>query len=114
MIIKGRKWDQFFESWCLIKVDSSGEVTGRFPKSCAKSGGLMQLFTGKVDIKLKEIFEGDIVEDSLNLRYVIVWEDMYARFSMKPLFPFDEKFRGHDIKELRIVGNTTETPELLK
>lgn len=74
-------------------------------------------FTNYLDTNCKRIFEGDIVERNNIERYIVGWND---KESCWYIYNKDDKFNFSDIstiadgiKNLTIIGNVYDTPELL-
>jgi len=73
---------------------------------------IVQQFTGLKDCKGKDIFEGDIVKEK-NKKYIITF--VIGKYGFSPInFPAD--FLNCDLyeKEVEVIGNKFENPELLK
>lgn len=76
---------------------------------------LSQQFTGLLDKKGKEIYEGDIVgyDDDPSLAVVLYYENQ-GRFSLKYKGrDFSAEITGWHIENFKVIGNTYENPELL-
>lgn len=67
-------------------------------------------FTGLTDKNGKKIFEGDIFAHPNNnkYRYVVYWENETASFGW-----FNGDGTGFDNKEIEIIGNFYDNPELM-
>ena len=84
----------------------------------AKTHNLMQ-YTGLKDKNCKEIYEGDIVKNSINDILEVVWNEDRCCFDMRGRYE-----KSHIIKQLdcdividlsvEVIGNIYENPELLK
>ncbi|PZM86351.1 hypothetical protein DLH72_01285 [Candidatus Gracilibacteria bacterium] len=71
---------------------------------------LMQ-YTGLKDKNGKEIYEGDILQIGLR-KYEVIWEDgFYRLFDRKA--EAKEKYCSLNLKDLKIIGNIYENPELI-
>ena len=79
-----------------------------FPQSC----GTIQQFTGLLDSKGKEIYEGDIVcRKAADLTYTVVYTERYARFMTKDVDGDESPL--HLIAGIsEVIGNVFENPEL--
>lgn len=77
---------------------------------------LMQ-FTGKKDVKWKEIYESDIV--SWNFTYawncIVIWDEKRCWFYLKPItwFSASDKYLKMNACKLEIIWNSFENPDLL-
>jgi uncharacterized phage protein (TIGR01671 family) len=85
---------------------------------------LMQ-YTGLEDENGKEIYEGDILEETITdpqngdelpyRKFLVFWAGSYASFALKDLLNEDnDQETMWDIVGLKIVGNIYENPELLE
>lgn len=75
---------------------------------------LMQ-FTGLHDKNGKPIYEGDVVDGAYyneRKKFVVEWSDKYAEYY--ELSSYAESEDGWDPKEMEVIGNIYENPELLK
>lgn len=106
-------WNGSYEVWADNKPQTETEwLTNGPERECI----LMQ-FTGLKDKNEKDIYEGDIVGDKGDPNYfVIVWDKKYASFAAKLqnnnsnlLNEINEDW----MKELSVIGNVHENPELL-
>lgn len=74
-------------------------------------------YTGLKDVTEKEIYEGDILEDSEGKRYLIEC-DNYKFYSRDFYYSFqdvpDDIFGENAFECMKIIGNIYEKPELLK
>ncbi len=72
--------------------------------------------TGLEDENGKLVYEGDIMRGLRdNTLFVISYEDKYASFKIKEIFPTDyTKWSITDARHFEIIGNIYENPELLK
>ena len=104
--IKMKSWDK--ETRILSKPFSVGSE-----KSMDTINKLFLLFIGLHDKKGKEVYEGDILFDGVALRYIVLWEEKFAKFSLrvinKDLWTFAQMSEA-----FIIIGNKFENPDLLK
>jgi uncharacterized phage protein (TIGR01671 family) len=79
---------------------------------------VVQQYTGVQDKNKKDVYDGDILRNQLNGNYCYVrWAcDMeYAGWSLaRPDEPIGNLFLNKHYKNLEVVGNIFENPELLK
>jgi hypothetical protein len=71
------------------------------------------MYTGLKDINGKEIYEGDIyIQGDKNIKYVVVWEDtgLIGKQIGSSSYAGLEYFR----KQIKVIGNIYNNPELLK
>lgn len=95
-----------------------------FEKFCAENF-VIQQFTGLLDKNNKEIYEGDIVEfysgypnQNDNSFYKSKAEVKFENgaFWPRPILEHndDDTWYNYELKDLKVIGNIFETPELLK
>lgn len=104
---KGFSWCDEYDLWYLLSIgDSITDV------SCGDNIILMQ-FTGLKDKSGKEIFEGDIVENYAFRDVVIFDKGIFTTKRSTPdKFKVKQPLLVH--KELEVIGNKFENPELLR
>lgn len=77
---------------------------------------VIQQFTGLLDKNGKQIYEGDILGHKKpdEVYYVVIWDtkdDLPNGFNLKATYP---QYIFPYIKEIQVIGNIYENPELLK
>lgn len=73
---------------------------------------VIMLFTGKRDINGKDIYEGDIVEDSVGEKYIVEWGDMECGFYLFQISSSRTFYFADFQNELKVVGNIWENNEV--
>jgi uncharacterized phage protein (TIGR01671 family) len=128
-VIKFRVWCKDKNEWekDLIMLTPNGGILHKdhngFTMPCKPETHIVQLFTGLLDKNGKEIFEGDVVngrcrKDSQGgiavFRNALVkWDDNYGGFEIDSAVNAISDNLG-ECRELEIIGNVFENPELLK
>lgn len=107
--IKFRAWNSIDKLMC-----ASGVVVPRLNTLLANKHYHVMQFTGLLDIRGKEIYEGDIIEWAYNW-WVIEWEDSDASFfaveiSMGIMHESGQEWGGN----CEVIGNIYQNPELLE
>lgn len=115
--IKFRCWDKWIKRMhTTLSID--------FRATCSSERGnivLMQ-YTGLKDKNGIEIYEGDIAKESRKRvknerHFVVVWNNDIGSYTFKPLDKIETSypcFNIGTIKNLEVVGNIYENPELIK
>ena len=122
---KFRAWDTESEMWLQITAFDTKEsresdgytLEGVFHDGdyAGYEGIVLMQWTGLYDRNGKEIYEGDIAKSGKRL-FVAKWNDDIASFVWEPLdgessYPC---FNVGTVKNMEIVGNVFENPELLE
>ena len=129
--IKFRVWDTFTEKMVATGYHVIGETTcfsmveqwARMYPNLGENW-LLRLndfvemqYTGLKDKNSKEIYEGDILQDSQGLEYKVIFDENYARFSMEITKglpkPASYNTQIWESKIVKILGNIFENPSLL-
>lgn len=122
--IKFRAWDKDEKRWVdpeRIYIGANGDLLSY--GSHDDTGGFytdidIQFFTGLHDKNGKEIYEGDVVEveDGPNKKnYPIIFHKRTAAFTLEVGNGATEYLPNHvAYKQIEIIGNIYENPELLK
>jgi hypothetical protein len=106
--IKFRAWNKkhnIMVSWEQMKVDNTVTICFGSVDSVRE---LMQ-FTGLLDKNGKEIYEGDIIKEKFDGLTKIEWGENCSCCSKVVGFIF-----GSGYKDVEVIGNIYENPELLK
>lgn len=117
----GRRLFVFFE---LHESYKSGDAEVFYVDGIACRTGTEQQFTGLLDKNGNEIYDGDIVQYEKwgggMEKYAIMWHQKEAHWIHRELNDIkDMEYCGHTIgfstaREMEIIGNMHENPELLK
>jgi uncharacterized phage protein (TIGR01671 family) len=123
-----RAWNPDKKTWISFpKWDDAQEANGttysdRMELSNLEGLCIWSQFTGLLDCNGKEIYEGDVVEgqhDDFTYRYVVEYHSFLAGFCLMRIQQAHSdkgnmpKLSSRGNKELNIIGNIYETPELL-
>jgi len=114
--IKFRAWDKTSNRWVVdFRILPDGTVEFKTTGSLSDFARQVELsqYTGLKDKTRKEIYEGDILECTLDFKETGVIEFSKGRFLLK-LKKHEVTFLYENKDVLTIVGNIFENPELLK
>lgn len=123
--IKFRVWDKEIKKIILVSPNwfINNEVSNTdFSKLAEEDNCILMQYTGLKDKNGKEIYEGDIVRfmnevpDKMML-YKVEWNNEEARFAIVVEHVEYGKYFGRIdeiIKNIEVIGNIYENPELLK
>ena len=120
-IIKFRIWDKVSKSYVNPNLfiftnkfqDSLGLNHIFNPINCPEY--IIQEFTNLVDVNGKEIYEGDIcIDNSGEIYHVEFFKDVWGTAFRLNQFKKGWFFGGDVSKQIKVIGNMFENPELLK
>ena len=97
--IKFRAWDgeEMLKDWLVLK-DTGGGV---FPVTLTRKAGVVMQFTGLKDKNGKDVYEADIIKrfEEDDKPELVIWGDFNCR--------------AWNDKDIEVIGNIYENPELL-
>lgn len=101
----------------IVRQDNGYYNNGDLLKPNKEKYTLMQ-FTGLEDKNGKEIYEGDILKFSEVDTAIVIWNEKYAYFMVKPIqeYYFDSDVLGQALEyndNVEKIGNIYDNPELL-
>lgn len=121
--IKYRAWDVFND--CYTYSNKAANLAQFFTRCQALIEGgnklIFEQFTGLKDKNGKEIYEGDVTQDTYHINneeyksgiQIVYWDSNNCSFSIKPSRPYGYSPLYYSDKR-EVVGNIHENPELLK
>lgn len=123
--IRFRAWNKT-ENWFerrIIRINLNGEILvaddycgacDQFKFSTTEDEIILMRYTGLKDKNGKEIYEGDVCDDTRGFRFVVIWDDANARFLGRGIGKQKEYIRyvGQG-PAVEVIGNIYENPELL-
>ncbi|MGZ0043425.1 YopX family protein [Paenibacillus ottowii] len=137
--IKFRAWDVFAKEMDYeVTIDPDGKVAafnpldGQYIRGFSDDEKVLMQYTGLKDRNGKEIYEGDIVENSFSQRddfcYKVIWYEEMGQWMFDPFMKGDydapllgiEEFLktwedvGFEDETLEVIGNIYENPSLLE
>lgn len=104
-----------FRTWLKAKKEMFYDFTALTHPTFSEGGlSVLMQYTGLNDKNGKEIYEGDIVQDTKNRKYEVIWDkymfnlkDYYDGLSDYPTDAFSEGI-------FEVIGNIYENPDLIK
>lgn len=115
--IKFRVWNG--ESLEELLIDFTIDKEVKYKEFYIYPDDIFMQYTGLKDKNKKEIYEGDIVKNSINDILEVLWDDDRCCFEMRGRYD-----KSHVIKQLdcdiiidlniEVIGNIYENPELLE
>lgn len=107
--LKFRVWDGCESAWAVMRPNQDRQEY------------TIEQYTGLKDKNGKEIYEGDIVEEEIDIgdhnvdgtyKYKVIWDDEMLCWSLAPNYTSIHKDLWECNQSLKVVGNIHSNPEL--
>ena len=115
--IKFRAWEVAKNNW--MKMDDGETYYIPLPRLMKDGSVIIEQYTGLKDKNGKEIYEGDIIEDTRGNIWECLWSETSSGWAFRRKFMSEDDFMASDdisddwLERSKIVGNIHENPELL-